>query len=241
MEWEKWLDLFQVAYYSEVFNFHQISITEMTREVTEQQLRVHSLMGDSDEDPANKKVVSTMYLSLGEAARKQFTDKFPHAILWALEASELIQICNYCCLKKKNRTLDRHQFFARMQQPGETLYQIWHELSGLTATCIFGEFTLTLVLNKFIIQMTKKNVQEKLCNEPKDPEQALEYAFAFEEGTKRPKFYEMQNAELSKSTVKSEPVFAVEKSNTRECFRCGESNFTMDHIKNCNESNYKRK
>ena len=89
-------------------------------------------MGDMDENPANKKVVSVMYLSLGEAARKQFKDDYPHTRLWNLTIEALITMCNECFLKKKrNRTLYRHDVFARMQQPGESLHQFWHTLNGL--------------------------------------------------------------------------------------------------------------
>ena len=44
----------------------------------------------------------------------------------------------------------------------------------------------------FILHMTNKKVQEKLCTEPKEPEQALEFAIAFEEGIKRQKSYGTQ-------------------------------------------------
>ena len=74
MEWEKWLDLFQVAMMAE----YSISITELTREVNQQYPNVPTLMGDLEEDPANKKVIGVIYLSLGEAARKQFKDKYQH-------------------------------------------------------------------------------------------------------------------------------------------------------------------
>ena len=72
MEWEKWLNLFQVA----IMAKNSSSITAMTREVTDQLPRKRSLIGDLYEDPANKKVVSAMHLSFGEAARKQIRDKF---------------------------------------------------------------------------------------------------------------------------------------------------------------------
>ena len=151
MEWEKRLDLFQVAVMPE----YPISITEMTRQVTEQQPRVRSLMVYLDEDPAIKKVVSAMYLSLGEAARKQFRDQFPHKTVGIknIKTGELIQMCNDCFLKK------RHQFFSSMQQPGETLYQFWLALNGLAATCDFREITTTLVLDMFILHMNNKQVQ----------------------------------------------------------------------------------
>ena len=53
--------------------------------------------------------------------------------------------------------------------------------------CNFGEITTTLVLDMFILHMTNKKVQEKLCTEPKEPEQALEAAIAFEAGIRRQK------------------------------------------------------
>ena len=237
MDWDKWVDRFQVA----VMAKFSISISELTREATEQNPRVHALLGDMDEDPANKKVVSVMYLSLGEAARKLFKDKYPHTTLWNLKVRELMQLAADCFQVKRNRTLDQHKFFSRAQQPEETLQQFWHTLNGLAALCDFGEITNTLVLDMFILHMYNKKVQEKLCTEPREPEQALEFAIAFEEGVKRQKSYTLQTTETPKN-MKSEPVYAVEKSqNSRECFRCGESNFTPDHIKNCTAVNYRCK
>ena len=171
--------------------------------------------------------MSVLYLSLGEAARKLFKDKYPHTTLWNLKVRELIQLATDCFQIKRNRTLDRHTFFSRMQQPGETLQQFWHTLNGLAAPCDFGEITKTLVLDMFILHMNNKKVQEKLCTEPREPDQALEFAIAFKEGVKRQKSYGLQTTENPKIAVKTEPVYAIEKSsNPRDCFRCGESNFT---------------
>ena len=81
-------------------------------------------------------------------------------------------------------------------------------------------------------------MQEKLCTEPRKPDRALEFAIAFEESVKRQKAYGLQTAETPKTAVKTESVYAIEKSSKpRECFRCGESNFTPDHIKNCTATN----
>ena len=93
----------------------------------------------------------------------------------------------------------------------------------------------------FILQMNKKKVQEKLCTEPKEPDQALDFAIAFEEGVKRQKAYGTQLAETPNTTIKSEPVYAVEKSNPRECYRCGEANFTMEHVNFCMTTNHRCK
>ena len=157
MECDKWGDLFQVAAMAK----YSISITELTRQVTEQSPRVRALTGDLDEDPANKKIVSVLYLSLGGAARKQFRDKFPHTTLWDLEAGEMLNLCTECFQKKRNRTLDRHRFFSRYQQPGESLYQYWHALNGLAAQCDLGEITTILVLDIFILIMNNKKSTRK--------------------------------------------------------------------------------
>ena len=192
-----------------------LSISELTCEVKEQTPRVRALLGDMDGDPADKKVVSVMYLSLGEAARKLFKDKYPHTTLWNLKAREIIQLATESYHVKRNRTRDRHRFFSRIQQQGESLQQFWHALNGLAALCCFGESTNTLVLEMFILHMRNKKVQAKLCTESKDLEQALEFAIAFEEGVKRQKSYETQQATTSspKTAEKSEPVFAIEKTN----------------------------
>ena len=92
MDWDKWLDLFQVALMAK----YSISITELTRNADQQNPRVRALLGDLEEDPANKKVISVMYLALGDAARKQFMDKYPTTALWELRAQQLINLCNEC-------------------------------------------------------------------------------------------------------------------------------------------------
>ena len=51
MDWHQWLHLFQVA----VMAKFSISITELTRDVTEQTPRFRTLLGDMDEDPAKKR------------------------------------------------------------------------------------------------------------------------------------------------------------------------------------------
>ena len=67
-------------------------------------------MGDTDDDHANKKVFSVIYQSLGEAARKQFKDKYPHETRWDLKAGELIGLSTEGFKVERTQTLDRHQF-----------------------------------------------------------------------------------------------------------------------------------
>ena len=96
MEWENGLTC------SKWPHWQNIRSPSLTREITEQLPRVRSRMGYLDEDPVNKKVVSAMYLYLGEAARKQVRDQFPHTIMWALKVGEFIQMCAESFFFKKS-------------------------------------------------------------------------------------------------------------------------------------------
>ena len=58
-----------------------------------------------------------------------------------------------------NRTLQRYRFFARKQQPNETLRQSWNALTGLAAGCDFEHQTEGLIMDAFIQNMHNKTVQ----------------------------------------------------------------------------------
>ena len=114
-------------------------------------------------------------------------------------------------------------------------------LNGLAALCDFREITSTLVLDMFILHMNNKKVQEKLCTEPKEPDQTLEFAIAFEEGVKPQKAYGTQAPEPTKSVVKSKPVYAVDTTNPWECYKCGAANFAIEHVSFCMATNHRCK
>ena len=140
-----------------------------------------------------------------------------------------------CCPQQ-----NRHKFLSRKQQSNESLHQFWHSLKGLASICELGKITQTLVHDVFILNMNNKKVQEKLYAEPYDnPQNALQYAIFYEEGIKRQKSMSVGVAESSKVAVKSEPVYAMDRANKRECFRCGAGNFTIEHIKRCPATNHK--
>ena len=68
MEWERWLDLFAVA----VMAKYSISIEEFTRTPDADQPRVKAIIGDMAEKAAEKKVVTWLFLSMRDLARKIF-------------------------------------------------------------------------------------------------------------------------------------------------------------------------
>ena len=184
MEWDRWFDLFAVA----VIAKYSISIEELTRTTDVNSPRIKALIGDKAEEAAEKTVVTWLFLSVGEPARKMFKDKHPHLSVWTLGVRDMIERCRNCFHVAPNRTLDRHKFLSRKQQNNESLQQFWHALNGLASRCELGEITQTLVHDVFILNMNNKKVQEKLCVEPfNDPQDALKYAISYEEGVKTQK------------------------------------------------------
>ena len=93
-------------------------------------------------------------------------------------------------------------------------------MNGRAAICDFGEITSKSVLDMFISHISNKKAR-KFCNEPKEPDQELDFAIAFDEGVKRQKTYGLRAPETVKSSMKSEPVYAVEKTKARLCFSAG--------------------
>ena len=94
-----------------------------------------------------------------------------------------------------------------------------------------------LVYDIFVSNMANKQVQAKLCTEPKDkPAEALQFAIAFEDGLKRQRTYGNVNQEQK---IKEEPVCSVIgiNPNNRECWRCEAANFTLDHLNRCKAPN----
>ena len=98
LEWEKWIDLFEVALMAK----NNISISELRKTTGAEE---KSLMADLDEIPAMKKAISVLYLALGSAGRKSIADKFPTTNIATVTLTDLLQNCKECFEKPKNETL----------------------------------------------------------------------------------------------------------------------------------------
>ena len=143
-DWDQWLHLFEVA----VLARHSISVSELTRNA-EQQPRAQALMGNMEEAPAARKVISLLYISMGKTGRKMLMDKFPQINNLLIQLQQFLQYCNECFQIRRNRTMDRHTFLSRKQKPSESLHQYGNVLNGLAAKCDFGNQTEGLVYDVF--------------------------------------------------------------------------------------------
>ena len=65
-EWEQWIQLFEVATLAR----HSISVSEVLREADLRNPRAVALMVNLEEIPAKRKVVSLLYISIGEMQEK---------------------------------------------------------------------------------------------------------------------------------------------------------------------------
>ena len=179
LEWERWIDLFEVA----LMVKSNISIAELTKSTG---TKDKSPMGDTEEATAMKKANSVLYLALGMAARKTISDKFPTVNIARITLEDLIKTCKECFEKPKNETLDRFKFLSRKQKENEPLKQFWNKLNGLAAKFNFGSITESLVKDVFIVNMNNKEVQQKLCTEPKTTiAETIQFAKSYEEGAMR--------------------------------------------------------
>ena len=229
LEWEKWSDLFEVALMAK----SNISVAELIKTTG---TKDKSLMGDMEEATAMKQANSVLCLALGMTARKTISDKFPTVNIATTVLVDLLKTCKDCFEKLKNETLDRFKFLSRKQKENETLRQFWNELNGLAARCNFGTVSESLVKDVFIVNMNNKEVQQKLCTEPKTSiADTIQFAISYEEGSPRQQTFD----KLNKPNIKVEPN---ETNNintgtkrwgpTKKCFRC-EAPFSPQHLKEC--------
>ena len=126
-EWNSGVELFEMAVLARLSH----SISEVLKTPTEQDPTIPALLGNLTVGRATKKVVSILYLSIGKTGRKMLTDNYPHTNILVIELAEMLERCRACLEVRRNRTLERHTFLSRKQQPGESLHQYWNILNGL--------------------------------------------------------------------------------------------------------------
>ena len=111
-EWEKEWDMFVMAVNAK----HSIVVPELTRIGTEQQPHQAALLNNMQEQAAERKIVSILFLSLESAGRKNLTEKFPYMVVSGATLREMQENCEQTLIKPHNLTLDRYKFFARKQK-----------------------------------------------------------------------------------------------------------------------------
>ena len=148
-------------------------------------------MGNLELELAQRKMTSLLYLSIGKTGRKMLLlDKAPQINILLIQLNAILQHCNECFRKSRNRTLDRHTFLSRNQIPSEKQHQFRNVLNVLAAKCDFEDQTESLVYDIFILNMLNMRARENFCTGPRDtPSDALQFATAFKDGLRRQRIY----------------------------------------------------
>ena len=79
---------------------------------------------------------------------------------------ELIQSFGEYCDPKKNETVERHKFFTRNQESGETFDKYLTELRLLEKTCDFGTLSDSLLRDRIVCGLSNSTLRERLLREP---------------------------------------------------------------------------
>ena len=84
----------------------------------------------------------------------------------------------------------------------------------MAARCDFEQQTESLIMDNFIQNMQNNTTQETLCTEPKaTPEEALNFAVAFDEGISQQKSFG-GGSEI-------ERIYTIDNRGKTSCTRCG--------------------
>ena len=79
---------------------------------------------------------------------------------------EFIHSFGEYCDPKKNETVERHKFFTRNQESGETFDKYLTELRLLEKTCDFGTLSDSLLRDRIVCGLSSSTLRERLLREP---------------------------------------------------------------------------
>ena len=69
-------------------------------------------------------------------------------------------------IHKKNETMERHKFFTRNQEYGETFDKYLTELRILEKNCDFGTLSDSLFKDRIVCGLSSSTLRERLLREP---------------------------------------------------------------------------
>ncbi|XP_039296717.1 uncharacterized protein LOC120354196 [Nilaparvata lugens] len=129
-----------------------------------QQFKIFLIAANLDEAPSKLKVA--LFLALigpqGLAVFNSFNKDSD-----AIQFEELVQLFKEHFLPTKNLTVERHKFFTRVQQPGESIDDFVTALKTLSNSCEFGSLTDSLVKDILICGLNDShtNIEERLLQD----------------------------------------------------------------------------
>ena len=190
---------------------------------------------------------------MGKRGQDELHNRKPHLDLATTRYPRVLDEFESVFRKERNETFETYQLLSRKQRDGETLEEFHSVLSGLAARCSLGR-------DVFIVNMSNKEAQMKLCRSTKTPDEVYRIALSYERGDKYAKLYKVSGGGLTAAPagslqIKAEPISAIRGGYRRpfqrggrgfgrggpsgrggadrKCYNCDQSGFTPDHIPKC--------
>ena len=85
-------------------------------------------------------------------------------------------------IRPRNMTCDRHVFFSRKQEKGDTVEQFYSVLKKLAANCDFENREEAIIRDVFITNKLNDDIQRELLRDTVEPERATSIAVKMEMG-----------------------------------------------------------
>ena len=108
-------------------------------------------------------------------------------------------------------------------------------MNGLASKCNFGTITESLVKDVFIVNLINKEVQQKLCTEPKTTERQYKVCDSIRRGNYQTTIIRQHGKTQNKNRIagnKQHKPKCKKMGTAKKCFRC-EGIFTPQHLKEC--------
>lgn len=116
-----------------------------------------------DTKPAERQVAVLLHV-IGDEALDRF-DTFGLSDEEKKVVQTVINAFENFCTPKANESVDRHIFFTRKQQPGETFSSFITDLKKLSSVCGFGELRDSLIKDSVICGIIDQDLKQRLLRE----------------------------------------------------------------------------
>lgn len=110
-------------------------------------------------------VRAAIFLNIvGEEAIEKF-NTFDLSDAERKDAEKVMKAMEDYCMPKSNESVDRHIFFNRKQNPGESFDEFLTSVKKLSSTCNFGDLKDSLIRDRIVSGIFDKNLKDRLLRE----------------------------------------------------------------------------
>lgn len=112
----------------------------------------------------NERKVAILLNTIGEEGLEKF-NTFNLSAEEKKDPDKVLKAFSDYCSPKANQTIDRHLFFTRVQQSGESFISYLTELKVLSTPCDFGELKDSLIRDRIVCGIRDGELKNRLLRE----------------------------------------------------------------------------